>query len=180
MRNLEELEKQLAREIADIAISDAVEAALQKEFDRKWGRAVRPGVYVTALAAAIAASLLLVAVWPKPKPHPVVASTISPQPASAEIKVVVPKPATHRRTKRKRPATLPADTEPQFLSIPYSTPLAPYERAEIVRVDLPVSALIAAGFHISTSDPGARAQADVIVGEDGMAHALRLISILSN
>ena len=69
------------------------------------------------------------------------------------------------------------ESEQPFVPIPYVTPLGPYERAEVVRMEVPVAALIAAGFQVRTADPGARAQADVVVGQDGRARAIRLISI---
>jgi hypothetical protein len=68
----------------------------------------------------------------------------------------------------------------QFISIPYTIPLAPEERATVVRMDIPVSALIAAGFQMSATDPGATMQADVLVSQDGRARAIRPISILSS
>jgi hypothetical protein len=69
------------------------------------------------------------------------------------------------------------DADPPFLPIPYTQPLQPGERAEVVRMEMPVAALIAAGFPVATSDAGAEASADVIIGEDGRARAVRLISI---
>lgn len=73
------------------------------------------------------------------------------------------------------PATVRPETA--FVLIPYVAPLAPYERADIVRVDLPVAALIAAGLRVPRAAPQATAQADVLVGQDGRAHAIRVISI---
>jgi hypothetical protein len=73
------------------------------------------------------------------------------------------------------PATVPPETA--FVPIPYVAPLAPYERADILRVDLPVAALIAAGLRVPTAPPEATAQADVLVGQDGRAHAIRVVSI---
>jgi anti-sigma factor RsiW len=67
------------------------------------------------------------------------------------------------------------DTEP-FLDIPYTMPLAPGERATVVRMEVPVAALIAAGFTVSTSDPGGTVSADVVVSQDGRARAIRLSS----
>ena len=42
-------------------------------------------------------------------------------------------------------------------------------------MDLPVAALIAAGFDVRAVDPGATVQADVLTGQDGRAHAIRLL-----
>jgi len=67
-----------------------------------------------------------------------------------------------------------------FIPIPYTIPLAPEERATVVRMEIPVSALISAGFQMSAADPGATVQADVVVSQDGRARAIRPISILSS
>ena len=177
MNNLDELKTKLAREAAQTPISPAVEAALLKEFVAHAAACRVEFTRRIALAVAIAASLLAVA-WPsrKPveKPQPKVAamaSQIQPVPVA-----IHPLPVTH---KRKPKHAAPADIEQQFVRIPYSMPLAPYERAEVVRMEMPVSALAAAGIHISTPDTSARAQADLVIGEDGMARAVRLISILN-
>jgi hypothetical protein len=77
------------------------------------------------------------------------------------------------------PPSVQAETEQPFVPIPYVLPPGPYERVEVVRMKLPVAALIAAGFRIQTTDLGAQAEADVIVGQDGRARAVRLISISS-
>jgi hypothetical protein len=71
-----------------------------------------------------------------------------------------------------RPAQ--AETEP-FVAIPYTAPLAPYERAVIRQMDVPVAALIAAGFEIEARDTSASLRADVLFGQDGRAHAIRVI-----
>jgi len=53
-----------------------------------------------------------------------------------------------------------------FLQIPYVVPPAPYERTKVVRMDVPVAALIAAGFRMQA--PAADSvSADVVVGQDG-------------
>jgi hypothetical protein len=78
--------------------------------------------------------------------------------------------ALHRATPPPRIAGEP------FIEIPYIAPLAPYERTRIVRMDVPVSALIAAGFEVQAVDTGAALPADVLFGQDGRAHAIRLVS----
>jgi hypothetical protein len=71
---------------------------------------------------------------------------------------------------------VPAVEERPFLAVPYVAPLAPYERASVVRMDVPVAALIAAGFEVHGAEPGGMLSADVLVGQDGRMHAVRLIS----
>ena len=77
------------------------------------------------------------------------------------------------------PVAVEAESEEPFVPIPYVLPPAPFERVEVVRMSLPVSELIAAGFRMQTADLGAEAEADVIVGQDGRLRAVRLISISS-
>lgn len=70
----------------------------------------------------------------------------------------------------------PVPSAAPFVAIPYVAPIAPYERTSVVRVNIPVAALVAAGFAVHGADPGATLTADVIVGQDGRAHAVRLTS----
>lgn len=81
----------------------------------------------------------------------------------------------------KPPATSVAEAESEqpFIPIPYVLPPAPYERVEIVRMRVPVAALISAGLPVGSADPGAQAEADVLVGQDGRPRAVRLVSISS-
>lgn len=81
--------------------------------------------------------------------------------------------------KAAAPAVAEAESEQPFLPIPYVLPPAPYERVEIVRMQVPVAALISAGLPVGSADPGAQAEADVLVGQDGRPRAVRLVSISS-
>lgn len=69
----------------------------------------------------------------------------------------------------------PPPSDPPFVEIPYVAPLAPYERTEVMRIDVPVAALMAAGFEVHVPDAGGVVRADVLVGQDGRAHAIRLV-----
>src|SRR6267154_6056253 len=66
-------------------------------------------------------------------------------------------------------------SEEPFIEIPYVAPLAPYERTNVVRMNVQVAALIAAGFEVHTPDAGTAVSADVLFGQDGRAHAIRLV-----
>lgn len=70
----------------------------------------------------------------------------------------------HRHT-RQVPREEPSGQE-VFQRIPYVVPPAPYERTEVVRMDVPVAALISAGFKMSAV-AGDSVPADVLVGQDG-------------
>ena len=81
--------------------------------------------------------------------------------------LLYPVPASQKAT---------ADAEAPFLEMPYVAPLAPYERAEVVRMDVSVAELTAAGLDVRVPDTGATVLADVVLGQDGRAHAIRLVS----
>jgi len=53
-----------------------------------------------------------------------------------------------------------------FLQIPYVIPTAPYERTEVVRLDVPVAALIEAGLSLNVAAADS-VPADVLVGQNG-------------
>jgi hypothetical protein len=76
-----------------------------------------------------------------------------------------------------RPVVREAQQEEPFVAIPFTAPLAPYERTEVLRLDLPVAAVIAAGLPVRATDAAGRVQADVVVGQDGRARAIRLVSM---
>ena len=184
----------LAAETAGSGAPPALEGLLLAEFSavhkvapRNW----KPGFYW--LAGVAAACLLLV--WggwyrgvPSTKarglPPVLQANVLMPPPGGPAPDTFLrpQKPAASPSLRPQRRAApvladaLPAADEP-FVAIPFTAPMGPYERADIVQMDLPVSALIAAGFPLRVSDTGARARADLVVGEDGRARAVRLISI---
>ena len=172
MNRLDELEAKLRREAESWQPSPDLEAKLLRDL----GHAHFMRVLRVLATAAIAAMLLFV-FWPKPKPavkpEPQIARVVQQEPVTQAV-------AAHPISKRKPRLKTPQPSAPEFIRIPYSAPLEANERAEVVRVELPVAALTATGLHIASADTGARAQADLIVGEDGMARAVRLISILNN
>lgn len=63
----------------------------------------------------------------------------------------------------------------RFIEIPYVAPLDPRENATIVRMNIRVATLISVGYRV-TADPDTMVQADVLMGEDGRAHAVRVLS----
>jgi hypothetical protein len=52
----------------------------------------------------------------------------------------------------------------------------PFERGELVRVSLPASALRRAGFEVEGAGPDDTVEADVLMGEEGLARAIRFVS----
>jgi hypothetical protein len=173
----------LAGEFVEAAAPPELESMLLAEFHRASRLRRRRRWYWATPAGAIAASIA--ALWiaesrPRPKENVISASPSGPAIASAVIESprMVAQPMVTRPTRARAaaPQATP-ELEQPFVPIPYVTPLDPLERFNVVRMELPVAALIAAGLVIQTADAGARAEADVVVGQDGRARAVRLISI---
>jgi hypothetical protein len=61
-----------------------------------------------------------------------------------------------------------------FITVPYTVPLAPGERAAIWHTRIPVAELVAAGYQIESHDPAALVEADVLVSQDGRTRAIRI------
>jgi hypothetical protein len=78
------------------------------------------------------------------------------------------------------PRRVSAVPETPFVEMPYVAPLAPYERSEVVRMEVSVAALEAAGLEVHARDTGAMVLADLLLGQDGRAHAVRLVSEKEN
>ena len=73
---------------------------------------------------------------------------------------------------------LPAPQRPPekaFVRVPYVVAPAPYERTEMMRMEVPVATLLAAGLEVHVPAVGGTVRADVLVGQDGRALAIRLV-----
>jgi hypothetical protein len=139
--------RRLAEDTAKVQPASQRELALLAEFDRWNRRRHHRRVWLSVAGLAAAALSTILLIVERPARPPVTGGV----------------EATNK-------------VEDPFVPIPYVTPLAPYERADVVRVNLPVTALVAAGVPVSTAAPSLTMQADVIVGQDGRAHAIRLVS----
>lgn len=134
-----------------------MESRLQTEFRRhKRRRRLMTWTPVFSVAAAIGIALLLWAHSDKSKP----ASASLDGPAVAAIQSVVP--ATEE------------DTDASFYPLPEAEALPAVENAMVVRVQLPVSSLQLMGVPVSEERADASIQADLLLGQDGLARAVRL------
>jgi hypothetical protein len=137
-----------------------------------------------ALLAALAAAILLAVIS---LPHRTPRRQAAPRPISALTErqsaprlAVATTMDSPKRPASPRPASFHGDDpEPDrpFYPIPYTAPLAPGEWTRVVRMKIPVGALIAMGFQVMLSDPAATVEADVLVSQDGRARAIRPLSI---
>ncbi len=71
-----------------------------------------------------------------------------------------------------------APAAPQTLTdfIPLMNPEPPFERGEILRVNLPASAMQMVGLPVREDHATERVNADVLVGEEGLPRAIRFVS----
>jgi len=155
-----------------------VEIALQTAFRRHHRARGLRRMALGAIAAGAAAAVVMfmvrlpgpvgapsvIAVHPAP-PVIVAAATEKKTPAIAVRPV-------HKPTHRPRTDQL-ATTE--FVRLPYGDDALVDESATIVRVEMPRSALRLAGFMVAQERANERIQADVMLGADGMAHAVRFV-----
>jgi hypothetical protein len=74
-----------------------------------------------------------------------------------------------------RPTAIRKPEEEPFLPIPYVASLGPYEQTTVVRMDVAMTALKASGFEIHAPELSGALTVDVLVGQDGRAHAIRPI-----
>jgi len=67
------------------------------------------------------------------------------------------------------------DSVSDFMPLPGADGLAPLESAMIVRVEMPVSSLRLMGVLINDGQAGGEVQADLLLGQDGLARGVRLV-----
>ncbi|HYL77251.1 MAG TPA: hypothetical protein VEU96_23760 [Bryobacteraceae bacterium] len=149
-----------------------VEKRLLAEFHRR-SRARRRNLWWMASSAAAIAAAVAVALWIQPAPRkagPTVAKVVTSQPSNVATAPVI-QPAVRIRKTSARPNR----TAMSFYPLPDTEALPPLENATIVRVQLPMSSLRLIGFQINEDRAGERIEADVLVGQDGLARGVRFV-----
>jgi hypothetical protein len=131
---------------------------------------------LTRWTAAIAAVFLVVVFAPRPKP------VSGPKPRLAHIAVPDIAPIAHpvrdvvvsnRRAGKRRAA--PVEVATRFYPLQDASTLPPFEYGTLVRVQLPRSALRAVGLPVNEDRISERISADVLLGQDGLARAVRFV-----
>jgi hypothetical protein len=107
-----------------------------------------------ASAAGLTASVAVASVREKPAP------------------VAVPK----RADKKIAPPAEPDEFAEGFVLLPYADTYEPLEAGEIVRVQLGSAALESLGLPVAGADTGQQVLADVLIGQDGLPRAVRLVN----
>jgi len=130
----------------------------------------------TAVTLAAAAALIL---FLRPAAAPVVpqaapnfVSEVAPEVQKVATVVAPAKPV--RRLRRPEPAAEPREVVTEFYPLMDAPP--PFERGQLLRVMVPASTMRSVGLPINPERWSERVQADVLVGEEGMARAIRFVS----
>ena len=146
----------------------------------------RSGLTYAACAATVVV-ILGGAIWFKRYSSSPNQPTISKQSKQQEPKVQVNvaevKPPDRTDGRQPKPRTRARRTAPQeedvanlFFSLVEEGELAPLESGRVVRVEMPASALISFGLQISAEVLTQPVQADLLLGQDGLARAVRFLS----
>lgn len=68
-----------------------------------------------------------------------------------------------------------AEITTDFISLGHASRLVDGDGGQLVRVELPRSALVRFGLPMNVEHSGERIKADVLMGEDGIARAIRFV-----
>jgi hypothetical protein len=171
----------LAEADAGLQASPDTESVVLQQFKKRRGARgrLRAGAWLAlgTLAAAAAITAFMAASRP-PVLHsqaPAVAASAPVEPATAVAPKIAP---AHSRPKPKAVAVAPAQPAPQEVVtdfFPLMDPAPPFDRGQLLRVQLPAAALRTVGLPVLEEHLADPIQADVLVGEEGMPRAIRFI-----
>ncbi len=179
----------------ELEASPDVGVRLQVEFRARWRRRVlrRAAGWMLAAAAAVMAAFLMSRAPSSEAPAVAVGPErilTAPSQAVAELPPVRIRPRAARRSARASQASVrviaPAAAErggardfavPDVVTgfYPLMDPAPPFERGQILRVNLPASAMRAVGLPVHEDRLSEPVRADVLLGEEGLPRAIRFI-----
>lgn len=184
-----------------LAAFDELQVSRQVKRPRRWSylSAVAAAVVLAAVGIGLAAWNLKApsreqvsnngnsesgAVNPQPIPHDSIEPSPSVAPDVVPAKVTVrPKTASGRRgsarpkvTPRENVAALSAtEITTDFMPLAYVNSASLQDGGSVVRVELPRSTIVSLGFAVNMDRYSERVKADVLMGADGLARAIRFV-----
>jgi hypothetical protein len=170
--NQERLEE-LRRAMSDFEAPARIKPAVLEAFR---ARKRKPAVYrwgaIAACAALIAAGLYWS--WPRPVRAPELRVSAPKTPPLLVTSTEHERRAPRRRLSRA-PHRQPRETATGFFALPFAAPLSPEDAVQVVRVTLPRSAMRSVGLPVNEERLYERVPADVVLGQDGIARAVRFV-----
>lgn len=157
---MNELLKALAECDRDLEAPSEVEMRLRAAFRKQHARLKWP---YYAMAAAVAIAIFL---YPRPKLQTMEIAEFTPPVAV----VPIAHPARARVAHKMAP---PHEIVTAFFPLMEDPP--PFERGELLRVSVPASAMRGVGLPVSEEHLEDLVQADVLVGQEGLARAIRFV-----
>jgi hypothetical protein len=127
-----------------------------------------------ATGTIAAAAVLVASYWPaRETPHRLVAIEAPAETEAVSVPALAPPPSPPVTHKVRRPAE-PEEIVTGFFELMESPP--PLERGLLVRMTVPASAMRAVGLPVGDDHLSDPVQADVLVGQDDLARAIRFVS----
>ncbi len=113
-------------------------------------------------AAGMAAAALAFSVWlsPKQRVHPPMTHRAAPSPAPGRVELA---------------SLTTEETDDGFIPLPNAPQSDPNEEVNVVRMELPGSAMLAMGLEVSPEQVSGTVEAEVMLGSDGLARAVRFM-----
>jgi hypothetical protein len=171
-RNVEEALAALRAASAAQRAPDAIEARLLREFRRQhksWRKAWIAGALAASLAVAVTVR------WPRAEVKEITTAPV-PQAIALPAPPVARPPAPVRAAKRRiRKPEPKRELATEFFAIPYAPAMTHVDRGQLIRVAVPAMSMRNFGLPVREERMLDRVRADVLMGEDGIARAIRFV-----
>lgn len=159
----------LAEQDREREAPEEVEGRVLAAFRRRRARRKLKTVVLASLAAA--AGLTLFFARPHERPKAVIPAPARQQPvAVAEAPAPVPTPVRLARPSRQKPREILTEFFPLLDVAP------PFEGGRLLRMTVPASTMREVGLPVNEDHLTDRVYADVLVGQEGLARAIRFVS----
>jgi hypothetical protein len=176
----------LREKVAEDGPPASLESALVAEFRgrqlRNEANRRRKPLLWMSLAAAAALLITIVATHRQTLP-PVIRTEAPPNPVVTVAERAPEPPAVVKPVRRKIPRALPRRPQPvpdreiatEFLALPYAPRFTSEDSGQLVRVRLPRESMRSFGLPVNEDRIVNAVKADVLIGEDGIARAIRFV-----
>jgi hypothetical protein len=179
-KSVQDVLRALAEADASVEAPLEVEARLREQFrarkrQRLWRRST-----VWAVSAAAVIALVFVFANRKPTVAPVNPAVVNTPPVSLP-EALAPALSQTAVAPKHRPMAVRPQQRQEIVTdfFPLMDPAPPFERGQLLRIELPASAMQMVGLPVHEQRLADRVQADVLVGEEGLPRAIRFVKFQS-